>query len=116
MSAHATTVELDTQVPPLVDEIRDIFLRHLDEIDRFPWTYDAAEAAAFRVLAIAEVAAGLRDTGLLVELAPRLSALHALHQPRRWSGSDVVVCDHCQAAWPCRDRQILSGELAEVAS
>jgi len=112
VSAHATTVELPVQVPPLVDEIRDIVLRHLDALDKFPWTYDAAEAAAFRILAITEVAAGLRDTRLLGELGPRLAALDALHQPHRWSAeSTVIVCSHCHTGWKCRDRQILDGEV-----
>jgi len=110
MSAHAATVELAVQVPPLVAEIRDIFLRHLDEIDRFPYTFDAAEAAAVRVLADAAIAAGLRDTRLLAELAPRLAELDARHQPRAWSESSAVtVCRSCRTNWPCTDRQILDG-------
>jgi hypothetical protein len=103
-------------VPPLVAEIRDIVLRHLDQIDRFRWTYDAVEAAAFRVLAIRDIAAGLRATSALAELAPRLTALDARHQPRTWGDSDIRVCDACQVAWPCTDRLLLDGELAEVAS
>jgi len=110
VSAHATTVELAVQVPPLVAEIRDIFLRHLDEIDRFPYTFDAAEAAAFRVLAASDIAAGLRATTALDELAPRLTALDARHQGRPWAGSSTgYVCTAGCGAHPCIDSQILNG-------
>lgn len=94
-------------VPPLVAEIREIVLRHVADL-RFRWTYDAAEAAAFRVLAAPEIADGLKAARTVAELDAR-------HQPRPWRGSSTgFVCTCGAGAHPCPDRRVLDGELAEV--
>lgn len=97
------------QLPETTARLAAIINRAWLAIDANPRAYDAAQYAAVRVLADTEIAAGLRAL-------PVLAALEELHRQRRWQNSDVVVCDHCQTGWPCADRQILSGELAEVAS
>ena len=97
----------------LAARMADTIFRYMADL-RFLWATDAAQAAAYRLLADAEIAAGLRDTELLAELGPRLAALDELHSPRRWAQSDVVVCDHCQTGWKCTDRQILDGEAVKT--
>jgi len=119
VSAHATTVELAVQVPPLVDEIparkarlaaiiNDAWLR----IDKNHRWYDAAIWAVVRIEADSEIAAGLRATTALDELAPRLAELDARHQPRPWQGSSTgFVCTAGCGAHPCIDSQILNGQV-----
>jgi len=102
------------ELPARTARLAAIINRAWLDIANHPRAYDAAQYAAVRILADAEIAAGLRDTDLLAELGPRLAALDELHSPRRWAHSDVVVCDHCQTGWKCTDRQILDGEVVET--
>jgi len=93
-------------VPPLVAEIREIVLRHLAEIHRFRWTYEAAEAAAFRVLAVPELAGALRARRTL-------AAIDARHQPRPWRGSSTgYVCTCGAGAHPCAERALIDGGVS----
>ena len=97
----------------LAARMADTIFRYMADL-RFQWATDAAQAAAYRLLADTEIAAGLRDTDLLAELGPRLAALDALHSPRRWAHSDVVVCDHCNRNWPCESRRLLDGKAVKT--
>lgn len=81
------------------------FVRHGVDL-RFPRLEDAAEAAAYRVLADEEIAAGLAAL-------PVLAALDARHQPREWAGSPSgYVCCCGRGAHPCDVRQVLDGQDA----
>ena len=104
------------ELPARTARLAAIINRAWLDIANHPRAYDAAQYAAVRILADAEIAAGLRDTDLLAELGPRLAVLDARHQPRRWAQSDVVVCRSCHTAYPCADRRVLDGQLAEVAA
>jgi len=98
------------QLPAITARLAEIVNRAWLEISAHPRAYDAAQYAAVRILADTDIAAGLRATTALDELAPRLTALDALHQPRAWSeSSSVTVCRSCRTNWPCRDREILDG-------
>ena len=76
-------------------------------IDR--WVYRGGfhgpALAALRVLADDE----LRDA---LRAADVVRSLDEQHQPRQWGpGSDVVVCDVCQRAYPCAVRTALDDGL-----
>ena len=102
------------ELPARTARLAAIINRAWLDIANHPRAYDAAQYAAVRILADAEIATGLRDTDLLAELGPRLAALDALHSPRRWAHSDVVVCDHCNRNWPCESRRLLDGQTVAV--
>jgi hypothetical protein len=116
VSAHATTVELAVQPP--VDEIPERTARYaaiIDDawlrIDKNHRWHDAALWASVRIQADDEIAAGLRATTALEELAPRLAAIEELHRPRRWGDSSVVICAHCNRNWDdgCDTVRLLNG-------
>lgn len=102
MSRHAAGT------PELAARMAQQFIRHAHDL-RFDRLEDAAEAAAYRILAEEEIADGLRALPTLTALLPRLAALDARHQPRTWGESAIQVCDACQTAWPCPDRLLLDG-------
>ena len=104
------------EIPARTARLAAIINRAWLDIANHPRAYDAAQYAAVRILADTEIAAGLRDTDLLAELGPRLAALDARHQARRWAQSDVVVCRSCHVAWPCADRRVLDGQTTAVAA
>jgi hypothetical protein len=90
------------ETPDLAARMARQFVRHALDL-RFPRLEDAAEAAAYRMLADAEIADGLRATRTL-------AALDARHQPRLWRGSSTgYVCTCGQGAYPCPDRRVLDG-------
>ena len=63
-------------------------------IDAFVWQTSGPRVAALAVLGQPAVAQAL-------DAADKLHAIRQLHQPRTWAGSDVTVCNHCNAAYPC---------------
>lgn len=88
-----------------VQRITAIVERHVLDL-RFTRLAHAAEAAAVRILADEEIAAGLAAL-------PVLAALRQRHQPRQWAGSSTgQVCTCGQGAYPCPDRVLLDGQPA----
>lgn len=91
-----------TETPGLAAAIAEQIDRHAADLRI---TRHWQEAAAYRILAIREIADGLRAAAVVEQLA-------AEHQPRTWVGGTATVCACCNTAWPCGVRQAIDGPAA----
>ena len=83
----------------------DLTERIAAAIDRYVWERRGPQLAALRVLGEPVIVDALRASVVVAQLDRQ-------HQPRQWGpGSDTVVCDTCQRAWPCSVRAVLDGGL-----
>ena len=82
------------------DDLLDT-LAHVIDAMVYRGGFEGPRVAALAVLGQPAVAQAL-------DAADKLHAIRQLHQPRTWAGSDVTVCNHCNAAYPCPTMEALT--------